>query len=900
MECRNDGNATTGSCRSTNWTQYTTTPSTSTTISGLVNGNAYSVRISATNSAGTSSTAEAQATPAARPRIPTGVDASTSGRSIQVTWTAPASGGSPITSYTVEFCSGGCTSWRSTTVSGNPPATTTTLTGLTTGTTYRVRVRAVNAAGNSGWSGTDTATTPTRPGTPTGVTFDTSSLDNDELTATWTAPAQVGSGISHYNVQRCTARANDRGVWSCSSGWSNAGTATTTSHAITGLTGSTAYLVRVQAANAAGTSVWSTADTAATTSPAAAPETPSGLTATASNHQIRLSWTAPNANGARITRYTIECQGSRTDGTHRCDDDKDDNNTYTTSSTSYTISSLTNGDSYTFTVSATNSAGTSSTTSVTETPATRPGRPTNIQITESYPGDGGVNLAITWTATAENATGGSPITGYTVQYRASNGNWSFEYFGPETSVNVNGLTVGPRYYVQIRSHNAVGESSWLQASSNPTGTPAKPAAPNLSSSTLGALEVSWDAFDSSNQGASAVTDYDVRWSTSRTVTIQGSDQDRCNNSWRNAPDTGDDATNTSTSYNITGLNGTTRYCVQVRAANIHGNGPWSDSTYETTQAAQAPDAPSGLTATASNRQIRLSWTAPNANGARITRYTIECQGSRTDGTHRCDDDKNDNNTYTTSSTSYTISSLTNGDSYTFTVSATNSAGTSSTTSVTETPATRPGRPDANNITFSEDYQNNLVNLTVNWIAPTDTGGSDITGYTLQYRVSGSNWSFAYFGENTTYQITSLTIGHRYDVQIRTHNAAGESSWTQVSRTPTGRPAKPTISSVSGGTNDLSVSWSEPSEGASSIISYNVQRCNASETTSGNNTTYRCTSGWTSAGTTTSTSFEISNLACGTRYGVRVQAVNSYGAGPWSDIDRTRADWSDTTSACPDN
>jgi hypothetical protein len=426
------------------------------------------------------------------------------------------------------------------------------------------------------------------------------------------------------------------------------------------------------------------------------------------------------------------------------------------------------------------------------------------------------------------------------------------------------------------------------------------------------MDVTWSASTSTNQGASEVTDYDVRWSTSRKVTVDGNEEDRCNNSWRNAPDTGDDATDTTTSYTITGLTGETHYCVQVRAVNIHGNGPWSDSVYATTQAAIAPEVPTGLTATAGNRQIRLSWTAPAANGARITSYTITCVSGLT-GNHRCDN-TDGNNTYTTSGTSYTISGLTNGNTYNFTVAATNSAGTGNTGSTSGVPATRPNRPDPSEIAIAEDYgtlNDGSVNLNVNWVAPEDTsgsstsGGSAITGYTLQYRASGGNWSFHYFGTTTTSTISGLSIGSRYDVQIRTHTAAGASSWSQKSVTPTGRPAAPSVSSPGSGENQVTANWSGPSNaGESAITSYNVQRCFVSTNRNGtpddtSDDTYTC-GGWTSAGTTVAgtTTLAITNLPCGRRIGVRVQAVNSYGAGPWSDTDRDDATWSAETNACP--
>ena len=910
VECRLGGTAiASGNCGSSTFTRFTTISGTSTTISGLANGTPYDIRVRASNRAGSSAWATITATPAARPRIPTNVQATARGRNIDVTWTAPASGGSPITRYIVESCSGSCTSWRSTTVSGNPPATSTTIGGLANGTTYRVRVRAINSAGDSGWSATDTATTPTPPGTPTGLTI--SSFGNDRLTATWTAPTAV-SGISHYNVQRCTAAANQDGTWRCASGWSNAGTATDTTHVVTGLLGSTSYSVRVQAANAAGTSGWSNTYTV-TTDPATAPGIPSGFTATPGHRNLRLSWTAPATNGARITRYTITCTSGTPDpdSNHRCDQTSPDN-IYTTGGTSLTISGLTNGVVYTLTVSATNSAGPSGTTETTATPATRPGQPRNIVLTETYPGGNVVNLGVTWEAPSRDGgtttdTGGSPITGYTVQYRASNGNWSFAYAGTGTSHTISGLPVGPRYYVQIRATNAVGDSSWVQATTHPTGVPGKPDVSSFSPATRGQLTVVWTA-PASTGASDTITDYDVQWCTARelerTVNDVTTTTYPCTGGWRTVPDA--DVDGDDTSHIITGLTGSTAHSVRVRAVNVHGNGPWSDvdqASFGTTEAPDVPGSPADLTATPGNRNVRLSWTAPAANGARITRYTITCTSGIT-GNHVCDR-TDGTNTYRTGGTSYTITGLTNGESYSFTVEATNSAGDGTGATTTATPATRPDRPDPDEVTITEAYADGLVTLTVAWAEPDDGGHPDgITGYTLQYRPSGSNWSFHYAGTDRTSTITGLPVGRRYDVQIRAQTPAGVSSWTQKSITPTGRPTAPTGVSVATGTNAVTASWSAPDIGASAITNYNVQWClvthNMRNTpTDPSDDIYTC-GGWRSGGTVDDaiTTLEITNLPCGRRIGVRVQAVNSYGGGPWSDTARDEATWSVATADCP--
>ena len=127
---------------------YTETPSTSYTATGLTNGATYYFRvagwIAGTQTSTTNFSTNASGVPGAAP-APTSVVA-TSGRSgMSVSWTAPSSnGGSAITDYVVQYAT---TSGGSYTTFSDGTSTTAsaTITGLTAGSTYYVRVAAVNA-----------------------------------------------------------------------------------------------------------------------------------------------------------------------------------------------------------------------------------------------------------------------------------------------------------------------------------------------------------------------------------------------------------------------------------------------------------------------------------------------------------------------------------------------------------------------------------------------------------------------------------------------------------------------------------------------------------------------------------------------------------------------------------
>ena len=75
-----------------------------------------------------------------------------------------------------------------------------------------------------------------------------------------------------------------------------------------------------------------------------------------------------------------------------------------------------------------------------------------------------------------------------------------------------------------------------------------------------------------------------------------------------------------------------------------------------------PSAPTNVTATAGNAQATVSWSAPSFTGGTITGYTVTLNPG--------------GKTCTTTTTSCTITGLTNGTAYTVEVTATNSVGTS--------------------------------------------------------------------------------------------------------------------------------------------------------------------------------------------------------------------------------
>jgi predicted phage tail protein len=131
---------------------------------GLTASTSYSYRVRAYNAAGDSAysntaTAVTQATPAV-PNAPSNLIATTISRSqINLAWTDNSGN---ETGFKIERCKGStCTNFTQIATVG-AGVTSYSNTGLTRNTTYRYRVRAYNASGNSAYSNIAAATTPRR------------------------------------------------------------------------------------------------------------------------------------------------------------------------------------------------------------------------------------------------------------------------------------------------------------------------------------------------------------------------------------------------------------------------------------------------------------------------------------------------------------------------------------------------------------------------------------------------------------------------------------------------------------------------------------------------------------------------------------------------------------------
>lgn len=289
---------------------------------------------------------------------------------------------------------------------------------------------------------------------------------------------------------------------------------------------------------------------------------------------VVLAWDAPANNGTPITGYRLTRNGGQTT---MC------------ATTTCTVTGLTNGQDYTFTVAAQNAVGWSaeSPVSAKATPDAVPDVPGAPTLTE---GDG--QVTVTWVAPANQ---GTPITQYTVmlssgQSKVVNG----------TTATFSGLSNGTAYTAQVRAHNKATppEGGPWSAPSRPVTPAGLPSAPTVSAQRTenplgGAITVSWTpgSWNGDNSGGFIVT-----------MSGQGT-QTR---------EVGPDVTSTE----FSAVNGVT-YTFSVAAKNKAGTGPAGTATAQTYG---TPGAPVGGAITPINgrdfgdAQIRLNWSAPAETG----------------------------------------------------------------------------------------------------------------------------------------------------------------------------------------------------------------------------------------------------------------------------------------------
>jgi titin len=854
-------------------------------VTGLSNGTEYYFRVQSRNdnNGASLSAAELSATPLDAPVL----SAILAGNAeISVNWENAVAG---ATDYLIYYSTTSpvTTGDISVEISGGDSVTGIISSGLSNGTTWYLRVSAINAQAESPLSN-ELSAIPLA--TPSGLNLN---VGNAQVSLSWNTVAGATGYVIYYS--------SDSGVDNSDSVETVTGGENTES-VISGLENGSPYYFRVQAIN-------DNAESDLCAEESATPlATPQNVSATAANVQATVSWTqVSGATSYRIYYSTVSPVTTAATSESAGAGDS-----------SLTITGLGNDTKYYFCVQAVNSDGGGNLS--TEVSARPIATPTPVG---AESGNGSIDLS--WGSSAG-------ATLYRIYYSSDSGvDSSDEYIdivAPAGSHTVTGLDNGISYYFLVEARNDDnGAAMSTEFSASPLGVPQNPAARAGSSE----VQISWsevsgaDGYAVYYKSSSGVTDTDpdetVSGGDTTSLTISGLTNGTTYYFCVQATGTGgvaggagdlsaevsatplavpeisaasashrqitvqwDSSIAGATGYRIyrrmasgvtkespyttisdggvtngtiSSLTNATKYYLRLSAINSNGESDLSTPEYSATPIA----APVLLSAYAGNASVTINWGTPVPGASRYHIYYKDSTGVGLGDNHISIENG--------SATEGTVTALSNGTKYYFRVEALNDNEGSS-LSAEELSATPLSAPVLSQVTAGNSQ------VFIDW-------GSAVTGaseYRIYYSTSAAVSSADSYitvsgGDSTDSTITSLADGNSpangttyyFRVQAVNTNSASDLSSEELSAFLLTAPA---ISGVTGGNASALVTWTAPVDGADEYRIY-----------------YKSSSGVTVdddsvlVSDATTTAGMVTGLSNGSLYYFRVQSLNPSGGSPLS-------------------
>lgn len=570
---------------------------------------------------------------------------------------------------------------------------------------------------------------------------------------------------------------------------------------------------------------------------AEAPAAPTGVTVAVSGEEgdsLDVSWEASDDADS----YVVQWKSG--------DDDYSADNQRSTDDMSTNFDGLTKGTAYTFRIAAVNEVGQGDwSDEASGSPGTVPGAVGKFAVAA---GSVSGTLDLTWEAPADD--GGTPITGYVVQWATGREAPSMAQIddGSATSYTITGLKIGVEYRVHIQAVNGAGEGA-ITAPASAEQRTATPSTSVSSGSVTVALPRASDPAGSLGGRFASLT-----W---RRPTLQAG-----------------------------------QHLLAVGAYHIQrkcGTENWPAGEHDASDArsaSQGPAAATARTAIVTLAKANVVLLGGTDNPGDLTNG-VECTFRVRANTYL---DANNNQAQDLPAERTLAGAWATGSG---------------------TPVGVPGAPgsvvNGNTTVPSVEVANRALN--VSWAAPmtADTpakvndGGSPITGYKVSWASGGPIGDVTVSASTTSHMITGLTNGLYYTVSVQAINARGASAATAAAAASpaavpgapgsvrVSQPAAPAQGQADQRGNQLIVSWSAPAaNGTGAITGYVVER-----RTSATTTPQAAAGDWADlttphTGTGTMVTDAIDAGDRGTSYDYRVRAVNAtveatrgLDGGPWS-------------------
>jgi len=689
--------------------------------------------------------------------------------SIDVFFTPPFDGGSPITSYSYAYTTTDAERY----VNNGSALTYRTfetrtdglyrIPNLTNGVLYTVYVKSNNLRGNSVASSSKTVAPFSVPFSPTIYKLNPS---DSTIQVYFTEPANGGNTITDYLYSVNSTDGQDYVSM-------NRQPATNATYLITGLTNYTEYTIRVKAVNARGTSL---ASLPAIVKTSLVPYQPTIYRLIPQIGAIDIVYSAPNDGGNPIIDYIYSVNGSGFVSMNR-----------TATNDIFRISDLSNGTPYSISIQAINIAGNSVASNIVTTiPFDIPDPPSVVSI-DPY----NKSCVVVYSPPLWN--GGNTITGY--KYTLNSGplvnadirdNDPTRFIIDTTPTSIYKLNNGTEYSIELFALNARGKSvASVINKFTPRTIPDAPTSVTIRESDKSVSVQFITAYD----GGNTIVGY--------TYSLDGSMSMQLYKNSR---------------FTVDGLENGRTYRLGLHAKNAVGYSEY----YQSVTPFTIPDKPVVTTIIPYDSRVTVGFVGLNEGRDMMISYSIDGSnfiqlGLDRLNTHIFDISELPNGT-----------PLQNGTTYSLRIQTINLAGYSPITDTYFiTPYTKPKPPSIRFI--NPDIEKLAVFFTPN----TDDGGNTVTQYEYIYNpdtnqgyVEASTISLS----DPSFTILNLTYGVNYSIRVRAINAAGASEFSnEVSGSPVDVPVAPTLNDIVSSDKQLTVYFTknDPRGKAAETCKYNV-------------------------------------------------------------------------------
>nr|XP_056712594.1 fibronectin type-III domain-containing protein 3A [Euleptes europaea] len=553
-------------------------------------------------------------------------------------------------------------------------------------------------------------------------------------------------------------------------------------------------------------------------------------------NSLTLQWKAPCDNGSKINNYLLEWDKGNGEF-EQC---------YYGQQKQYKITNLSPATGFTFRLAAKNDMGMSgfSEEVLYHTAGTSPATPSSPLLLEA---------GVTWLYLQWAKPSGMPSDeelSYILEMEDEDSGYGFQpkYSGDELTCTVKNLKRSTKYKFRVIATNSEGKSNPSDAVDFTTkpDKPGAPSKPAVKGKILAqGVEIIWEP--PMDNGGAPITKYILEIS-------EGSN----GNQWDMI------YSGTATEHSCDHLNPGWFYRLRVSCVGGGGQSVASDSLLvQTLPMLPGPCQPPRLQGRPRSREIPLRWGPPAVdNGSPIISYSLEMSPTETNEPQEvyCGPDEE-----------FTVSNLLPGTTYSFRLRAANAAGLGPYSEKCQH-STVPGPPDQckpPEVTFRS-----ATCAVIFWEVPVNNG-ADITEYRLQWGTAEGSMHICYCGPGLSYEMKGLLPATLYYARVQAVNVAGAGPFSEVvvRLTPCSVPAMVTClqeakveKPLYSPSTCLAISWEKPCDHGSEITGYTIDYGEKQPIIVGKVASYF-----------------IDNLQPDTTYRIRIQAWNSLGAGPFSNI-----------------